>query len=51
MAKVGSICSILAGVLLVVSGAAFFLLAGHFDFSSIISIAQISVQLLPPQPF
>ena len=35
MAKTGSTCSILEGVLLVVSGAAFFLLAGHFDYSSI----------------
>jgi hypothetical protein len=40
MAKTGSTCSILAGVLLVVSGAAFFLLAGHFDYSSIKSISE-----------
>jgi hypothetical protein len=35
MAKVGSICSILAGAIFVVSGAAFFLLVGDFDFDSI----------------
>ena len=39
MAKVGSICSILAGAILVFSGAAFFLLVGHFDYSSIKSIS------------
>lgn len=40
MAKVGSICSILAGAILVVSGAGFFLLVGHFDFDSIKSISE-----------
>lgn len=40
MAKVGSTCSILAGAILVVSGAAFFLLVGHFDYSSIQSISE-----------
>lgn len=39
-AKLGSICSILAGALLVVSGVAFFLIAGHFDYNSIKSISE-----------
>lgn len=40
MAKVGSTCSILAGALFVISGVAFFLLVGHFDYSSIKSISE-----------
>jgi hypothetical protein len=39
MAKTGSICSLLAGALLVVSGAAFFLLAGRFDYGSLESMS------------
>ncbi len=39
MAKVGSVCSILAGAIFAVSGVAFFLLAGHFDFGSIKSMS------------
>ncbi len=39
MAKVGSICSILAGAIFTISGVAFFLLAGHFDFGSIKSMS------------
>lgn len=39
MAKVGSICSMLAGAIFLGSGVAFFFLAGRFDFNSIRSIS------------
>jgi hypothetical protein len=40
MAKVGSICSILAGAIFAISGVTFFFLVGHFDFDSIQSISE-----------